>query len=76
MKDPRKMFKYRFSAAMCDKKTNVAVMSDRLGLHEKTVYGYFYGGLPKITTLCEICEYLDVSADYLLGRTDKMEVNR
>jgi transcriptional regulator with XRE-family HTH domain len=32
--------------------------------------------LPTIQNLTKIADYLDVSVDYLLGRTDKPEVNR
>lgn len=32
--------------------------------------------LPEINNLIKIANYLDVSIDYLVGRTDKPEVNR
>ena len=31
---------------------------------------------PNIDTIIKISDYLDVSVDYLLGRTDRKEVNR
>lgn len=31
---------------------------------------------PDFTSLVKIADYLDVSVDYLLGRTDNSEVNR
>jgi len=34
------------------------------------------GTLPNGETLIKIADYLDCSVDYLLGRTDKPEVNR
>lgn len=32
--------------------------------------------MPKADNLAKIADYLDCSVDYLLGRTDKPEVNR
>lgn len=34
--------------------------------------GYF----PRLEAIAKIADYLDCSVDYLLGRTDKPEVNR
>ena len=34
------------------------------------------GTLPNGETLIKIADYLDCSVDYLLGRTDKPEVNK
>lgn len=34
------------------------------------------GYLPRIETIARIADYLDCSVDYLLGRTDKPEVNK
>jgi transcriptional regulator with XRE-family HTH domain len=34
------------------------------------------GQYPKTDTVNKIADYLDCSVDYLLGRTDKPEVNR
>ncbi len=34
------------------------------------------GTLPNGETLIKLADYLDCSVDYLLGRTDKPEVNR
>ena len=34
--------------------------------------GYF----PRIEALAKIADYLDVSVDYLLGRTDNPEINK
>lgn len=36
----------------------------------------FKTSMPKADNLAKIADYLDVSVDYLLGRTDKPEVNR
>ena len=38
---------------------------------------YEYGeGYPEVPGLLRIAEYFDVSIDYLLGRTDRREVNK
>lgn len=34
------------------------------------------GYYPRLEAIVRIADYLDVSVDYLLGRTDKPEVNR
>lgn len=34
------------------------------------------GQIPSIEKLIKIADYLDVSIDYLVGRTDKPEVNK
>nr|DAV41547.1 MAG TPA: repressor protein [Caudoviricetes sp.] len=34
--------------------------------------GYF----PRVEALSRVADYLDCSVDYLLGRTDRKEVNR
>ena len=34
------------------------------------------GYYPRLDAIFKIADYLDVSIDYLLGRTDKPEVNR
>ena len=34
------------------------------------------GKLPNLASIAKIADYLDVSIDYLAGRTDKPDVNR
>jgi len=34
------------------------------------------GRLPKVDTISRIADYLDISVDYLLGRTDNPEINK
>lgn len=34
------------------------------------------GSFPHCETLCKLADYLDVSTDYLLGRTDNPHVNK
>lgn len=34
------------------------------------------GYYPRLEAICKIADYLDCSVDYLLGRTDVIEINR
>lgn len=44
---------------------------DWLGL-SKNAYGNYEQGIrePSLDALCRLCDFFEVSADYLLGRTD------
>ena len=44
----------------------------------RTLRGYqqYEYGYPEVPGLLFLAEYFDVSLDYLMGRTDKREVNR
>lgn len=76
MTDIRSIFKGRLlRAAGRSKKPNKQI-AEEVGINEKTLYSYFYGSFPKLSTFYHICEVLNVSADYLLGRTEFMEVDR
>lgn len=47
-------------------------MAKDLNLSQQTVANWCYGyNEPKAKQIVIICQYLDVSADYLLGLTDK-----
>ena len=72
----RKCFSVRLLIAAETRGKRIGQIARAMNMSDRTVYGYCYGYLPKVTTLLGLCEYLDVSADYLLGRTDKMEVER
>ncbi len=44
---------------------------------ERNYQAYEYGKvIPLATTLLALADYFDVSIDYLVGRTDKPDVNR
>lgn len=72
----RKNLSIRLMLAADARNKHVSQIARGIKMCESTLYKYHYGELPKLFTFFKICEYLDVSADYLLGRTDKMEVNR
>lgn len=45
-----------------------------LGIHENTIYTYMNGQyLPSAMNLCRICDFLSISADWLLGLSDVKE---
>ena len=72
----RKDFSVRLLMAADARGKSIGQISRAMNRSNRTIYDYCYGYLPKVSTLFDLCECLDVSADYLLGRTDKMEVNR
>lgn len=58
------------------KKIVMKVMLSELGLGSNTMSAMYHGKMIAADSLARIADYLDVSVDYLLGRTSKMEVNR
>lgn len=55
--------------------TQVAVAAD-IGLSARGYQDLELGATPRGDTLLAIAEFYDVSMDWLMGRTDKREVNR
>ena len=52
-------------------------MAEILGLKPRGYQDYEYGKTyPTVPGLIQIAKFFDVSTDYLLGLTDKREVNR
>ena len=47
-----------------------------LQLNKNTLSNMYNGSMLRGDSLARIADYLDCSVDYLLGRTDKPEVNR
>ena len=55
----------------------VKTLLSECGLSKNTLSSMLSGGsMPKSENLAKIADYLDCSVDYLLGRTDKPEVNK
>lgn len=50
--------------------TTVSGLVKELGLSTSKVTAWKNGSIPKADTVAKIADYLDVSVDYLLGRTD------
>ena len=56
------------------KQTDIA---EFLGITSRNYQDYEYGKIdPPTSTLLALADYFDVSIDYLVGRTDKPEVNK
>lgn len=51
-------------------------MLEEVGLGSNTMSHMRHGKMPAADTLARIADFLGCSVDYLLGRTDKPEVNR
>lgn len=56
---------------LCDEQgISVNTLEERIGLSKNTLYSW-KKNTPKGSNLVKVADYLDVSTDYLLGRTDK-----
>lgn len=62
---------------LCEER-NVSInkMSVDSGAGARLYYNLLRGSYPSIDRFAKIADYFDCSIDYLLGRTDKQEVNR
>lgn len=60
-----------------DNDLTIKTLSTEMGLH-RDVYARYEKGIRDIPTdiLIKLADYYNVSVDYLLGRTDKKEVDR
>lgn len=64
--------KERFKEIVYYNNANQSELAKKLNVSKQCVSGYKSGkSVPSLDTLYEICIVLDVSADYLLGLTDK-----
>lgn len=62
---------------LADKKITSSFMLKELGLNKDLINTIQTKGFyPRIEAIVKIADFLDVSIDYLLGRTDKPEVNK
>lgn len=67
----------RIKTVAKDRKVSVAKLLKECELNKDLISttqnkGYY----PRLEAIARIADYLDVSIDFLLGRTDKPEVNR
>ena len=58
-------------------KVQLKIMLEECNLSKNTLSSMLSGGsTPKSENLAKIADYLNVSVDYLLGRTDNPEINK
>ena len=68
------MFWERFEAFCSAKGLKPNPVASQLGISSGSVTGWKNGKVPRIEALISIAEYFSCSIDYLLGRTDVVEV--
>ena len=61
---------------LIDKNVTAKTMCQECGLGVNTLSNIRRGDVKSVEAFYVIADYLDCSVDYLLGRTDKPEVNR
>ena len=72
-----KEFPIRLKALRKEVGLNQTEMAADLELSPSGYQCYEQGrGYPDVPRLCQLAEYFGVSIDYLLGRTDKRDVNQ
>ncbi len=70
-------FPERLKALRNEKRYTQNEMAEIFGLKPRGYQEYEYGNAyPTVPGLIQIAKFFDVSIDYLLGLTDKREVNR
>ena len=68
----RAVFPRRLKSAMFDKGLNCKQLAEQTDIHNNMIGHYVRGKyLPKIEALLALCQALDVSADWLMGREEK-----
>jgi len=62
---------------MTERNVSAYRINKEIGMSDRLI-GYYRNGEmePSASNLLKLAEYFDVSVDYLLGRTEKPEVNR
>lgn len=70
------MFSERIRELRHAKKLTQAAVAVNIGLSARGYQDLELGATPRGDTLLAIAEFYDVSIDWLMGRTEKREVNR
>ena len=67
----------RLKALRVQQKPTQKSIADAIGVSEVSYQRYEYGSVtPSLAMLIALADYFGVSLDYLVGRSDKPEVNR
>lgn len=70
------MFSERVRILRSEKNLTQAAVAANVGLSARGYQDLELGATPRGDTLMAIAEFYDVSMDWLMGRTDKREVNK
>lgn len=77
MEEKLKVFGARLKELRKERKIKQTEMAEAMGLAPRNYQRMEYGKTNvTATTLLFLCDYFQVSADYLLGRTDDRETDR
>lgn len=71
------MFAEKLVQVLQDRNITAYKLAKETGIHQSTI-SQWKSGLqkPSLEAAEKVADYLDCSVDYLLGRTDKPEINR
>jgi transcriptional regulator with XRE-family HTH domain len=74
----REIFSYRLKQLRKEKNLSMQSLAQIVGLKSKGSIGQFETGIniPSAEILVAFAEFFNVSIDYLVGRTDKPEINK
>lgn len=64
------MFYERLKEICASKGVKITVLIDDLGMSSGNLSSWKKGNTPRVSTIDKIADYLGVSSDYLLGRSD------
>ena len=71
------IFSERFKTLKHSKNITTVAIANKLGITKQSVHTWeTMKTLPSADKLVELADYFGVSIDYLVGRTDKPEVNK
>ena len=70
------MFSERIHILRNEKRLTQAAVAAHIGLSARGYQDLELGATPRGDTLMSIADFYDVSLDWLMGRTDRREVNR